>query len=72
MLAKVSGVKLPMPCVTIMPQSRVVGIIQDQVLGNLVTKCYPFNEKSTATSDVILNKALTKPAYHKKKGSMKV
>ena len=25
------------------------------------------NEKSTATSDVILNKALTKPAYHKKK-----
>ena len=41
MLAKVSGVELPMPCVTIMPQSRVVGIIQDQVLGNLVTKCYP-------------------------------
>ena len=27
----------------------------------------PVNEKSTATSDVILNKALTKPAYHKKK-----
>ena len=27
----------------------------------------PVNEKSTATSDVILNKARTKPAYHKKK-----
>ena len=27
----------------------------------------PVNEKSTATSDVILNKALTKLAYHKKK-----
>ena len=40
MLAKVSGVELPMPRVTIVPRSHVVGIIQDQVLGNLVTKCY--------------------------------
>ena len=33
MLAKVSGVKLPVPRVTIMPRSRVAGIIQDHVLG---------------------------------------
>ena len=33
MLAKVSGVELPVPRVTIMPRSRVAGIIQDHVLG---------------------------------------
>ena len=31
----------------------------------------PVNEKSTATSDVILNKALTKPAYHEKRDPLR-
>ena len=60
MLAKVSGFELPMPRAPI----TCCGNHTRSSVRESRYKMLPVNEKSTATSDVILNKALTKPAYH--------